>query len=195
MHLPFSSKIKMTRIYLIILFISLNILSAHAQQVSVGVNALDIANVGTLNAEAGISVSQHVFLSASARINPWTFYRGDALKQKQNRHQTYSVGMRWWPWHVYSGWWLASKAQFEEYNRGGFVSRETEEGNAYGMGLGFGYSIMLSDHINMDFGAGAWGGYKVYKVYRCPTCGKVKEEGDKWFLVPNEAILSLIYVF
>ena len=185
----------MKRFYLILSLIIVTALSARGQQVSVGVNALDLANVGTLNVEAGVSVSQHVSLTASARINPWTYYRGDAQKQRQNRHQTYAVGMRWWPWHVNSGWWAGAKAQFEEYNRGGFISRETEEGDAYGAGISAGYTLMLSDHINLDFGAGFWGGYKTYTVYRCPTCGRITDEGAKWFILPNEAILSLIYVF
>jgi len=185
----------MKHTYLIIILSLLSVLNARAQQVSVGVNALDIANMGTINAEAGVSVAQHVSLSASARINPWTFNKGDAQKQKQNRHQTYAVGMRWWPWHVYSGWWVAGKAQFEEYNRGGFISRETEEGIAYGLGAGFGYTLMLANHWNLEFGAGVWGGYKTYTVYRCPTCGRIKEEGSKWFILPNEAILSINYVF
>lgn len=72
---------------------------------------------------------------------------------------------------------------------------ETEEGDAFGAGVGVGYSVMLSDHVNMDVGAGLWGGYKRYTVYRCPSCGRIMDEGQKWFILPNEAILSLIYVF
>jgi len=185
----------MKQYFFLVIFLFAAPLMASAQQWSVGINTLDLANVGTLNAEVGVSVSQHVSLAASARINPWIYNKGDAQKQKENLHQTYAFGMRWWPWNVYSGWWIMAKAQYEEYNRGGFISRETEEGDAWGLGTGFGYSLMLSDHVNIDFGVGAWGGYKTYKVYRCPTCGRVKEEGEKWFLLPNEAIMSVIYVF
>ena len=103
--------------------------------------------------------------------------------------------MRWWPWNVYSGWWLGAKGQFREYNWGGFGSRETEEGYAYGAGLSFGYTWMLHEHINLELGAGAWGGYKTYTVYSCPLCGRKVDEGSRWFVMPNEAILSLVFVF
>ena len=29
----------------------------------------------------------------------------------------------------------------------------------------------------------------------CPSCGKVVDEGQKWFILPNEVILSLVYIF
>jgi len=54
---------------------------------------------------------------------------------------------------------------------------------------------MLSDHFNLEFGAGFWGGYKTYTVYSCPRCGRKIEEGKKWFICPNEAIVSIVYVF
>jgi hypothetical protein len=36
---------------------------------------------------------------------------------------------------------------------------------------------------------------KEYRVYSCPLCGRILESGSKTFFLPNEAILSLVYVF
>lgn len=185
---------KMKKLYLILVSLAAVPLLAQAQQWSVGINALDAANVGTLSAEGSVAASRHITVNASARINPWTFAEGTP-DQKQHRHQTYAAGIRWWPWNVYSGWWMGAKAQFQEYNRGGFRSRETEEGDAYGAGLSFGYTWMLHEHVNLEAGAGVWGGYRTYTVYACPTCGRKTDEGAKWFFLPNEAILSLVFVF
>lgn len=185
----------MKKLYLILISLIAAPLLGNAQQWSVGVNALDAANVGTISAEASVAASRHITVGASAKVNPWTFNKGDGATLKQHRHQTYAVGMRWWPWNVYSGWWMGGKAQFQEYNWGGFRSRETEEGNAYGAGLSFGYTWMLHEHINLEAGAGVWGGYKTYTVYSCPKCGRTVDEGSKWFVMPNEAILSLVFVF
>ena len=185
----------MKRLYLILisLFIAAS-LPGSAQQWSVGVNALDAADMGTAGAEASVSVSRHVTVNASARLNPWTFSEGED-GQRQRRHQTYAAGMRWWPWNVYSGWWMGAKAQWQEYNRGGFRSPETEEGDAWGAGLSAGYTWMLHEHVNLEAGLGAWGGYRTYTVYACPQCGRRVDEGSKWFMLPNEAILSLVFVF
>ena len=167
-----------------------------AQRWSVGTNAADWAALGTVNAEAGVAVARHVTLTASARVNPWTFREGDTERQFQTRHQTYSLGMRWWPWYVYSGWWMGAGAQYREYNRGGlFGKRETEEGDAFGASLGGGYTMMLHKHLNIEFGASLWGGYSVYTVYACPSCGRVTDSGRKWFILPSSIVTSLVWVF
>ena len=90
-----------------------------AQNWSVSTNLVDYVSLGTLNAEGGVGVGRRVTLQASARVNPWTFHKGDPDSQMQNRHQTYAAGIRYWPWHIYSGWWISGMAQYQEYNRGG----------------------------------------------------------------------------
>ena len=180
---------------LITLALSAMPLLCTAQQWSVGTNALGYANAGTLNMEASASVARHVTVNADVSVNPWTFHKGDPEKQKQNRSQTYSAGVRWWPWYVYSGWWMSGKLRYQEYNRGGWRSRRAEEGDAWGASLGAGYTLMLRDNLNIEVGAGFWGGYKVYTTYRCPNCGKIEGQGQKWFAAPSDLMLSLIYVF
>ena len=168
--------------------------TASAQQWAVAVNAAEMVSLGTISAEGSVSVGQHATINASAKINPWTFKNGSP-DQFQNRQQTYAIGARWWPWNVYSGWWMAGRAQYQEYNRGGISSSQTEEGDAYGLGLSGGYALMLGEHVNLDFGLGLWGGRSIYTVYACPTCGKVLDSGRKWFVLPNELILSFMWVF
>lgn len=185
----------MKKFFLLLISLAATPLLSSAQQWSVGTNALGYANMGTLNMEASASVARHLSVNATVEVNPWTFNAGDPQRQKQNRSQSYAVGMRWWPWYVYSGWWAAGKLRYSEYNRGGFLSRSTEEGDAYGAGISAGYSLMLTDNLNLEAGAGFWGGYRTYTVYPCPTCGKVSGGGSKWFLAPSEALLSLVFIF
>ena len=170
-------------------------LDAGAQKWSLSTNIVDWANLGTMNVEAGIAVSQHWSVMAGARYNPWTFNEGNEETQFQNRKQSYHVGVRAWPWHIYSGWWFAAHAQYQEYNRGGLVSRDTEEGDAVGLGLSLGYTLMLHKKLNVEFGIGGWGGYKWYTEYQCPKCGMIINNGEKWFVLPNELKISLMYIF
>lgn len=170
-------------------------LMTFAQNWSVSTNLVDYASLGTLNIEASAGIARRMTAVASVRVNPWTFHKGDYDRQMQNRHQTYAAGIRYWPWHIYSGWWISGMVQYQEYNRGGIISQRTEEGDAYGLSLGGGYSLMLHEHLNLDFGLGLWGGQKTYITYACPSCGKITGKGSKWFLAPNEIRVSIAYIF
>jgi hypothetical protein len=175
-----------------------------AQTWAVAVNAADAIELGTIGVEGSAAVGQHWSIHAGAKVNPWTFGKKDTSNglfsepnpdQKQDRKQSYALGVRWWPWNIYSGWWIAGKAQYQEYNRGGIFRQTSEEGDAFGAALSGGYSLMLKEHINLDFGLGLWGGWTKYTTYACPSCGKVEDQGDKWFILPNEVIISLVYIF
>ena len=168
---------------------------SYAQSVSVSTNLIDYACLGTLNIEASYSLSQHWSLTACARYNPFTFRKGEADRQFQYRQQSYAFGARFWPWHTFSGWWLASKLRYQEYNHGGIFSRDAEEGDRGGIGLSAGYTYMISRNLNVEFGLGAWSGMSWYRRYSCPVCGLTVEKGRKWFLLPDDVMISLAYVF
>ncbi len=171
---------------------------ACAQRVGAAVNVADVLYYGTLNAEAGIAVSRHTTLHAGFLYNPWQ-WGGDVPQTELHRRQRSArAGVRIWPWHVWSGWWLSGWGRWQEYNRNGlFFSRSdlTEEGDAYGAGFAGGYSLMLKPRLNVEFGLGVWGGKARYRSYDCPTCGMVVDEGNKWFVLPEEAVVSLMYIF
>ena len=180
------------RIILSLCLVLLPLLS-HAQQFSLSTNAADWANLGTVNVEASVAVARHWSINIAGRYNPWTFGKeGDRV---QNRVRGASAGVRWWPWNVYSGWWVGTRAQWEEYNRGGIRSPRTEEGDAYGAALSAGYSLMLHPNINIEFGAGFWGGWHRYRVYSCPTCGKIENEGSGAFILPSDLLVSIVLTF
>lgn len=179
------------------LLLALSVFSAlpsYAQKWEISTNALDMIDLGTLNIEGGYALSQHWSLHLSARCNPFSF----GSEQKgffQNKKQAYSAGARWWAWHTWSGMWISAKAQYMEYNSGGIVSDRTEEGDAVGGSLAAGYTYMLTPHLNIDFGLGVWAGRKYYTAYSCPRCGVTVDRGSKPFVMPNDLLISLSYVF
>ena len=165
-----------------------------AQRFSVGTNAVDWLSLGTLNLEASAAVSQRYSIHVGAELNPWTFAAGNPEKQLQMRQNSYWGGLRLWPWHVYSGWWMGADLRYTVYNGGGILKRETAEGDAYGIGLWGGYSIMLNELWNLDLGLGFWGGYKKYTRYACPLCGVVTDQGERAFILPDARIaIQLIF--
>ena len=185
----------MKRIIITALIIACGSLAARAQQWSVGTNAVDWLNFGTMNMEASAAVAQHLSINASVKYNPWTFNGSSPQTQMQNRELTARAGIRWWPWHIYSGWWISAALQYQEYNRGGIISQRTEEGDAYGLSPGAGYSLMLHEKLNLDFGFSFWTGQKTYITYACPSCGRITDKGSKWFIMPNEVRVAIQYIF
>ena len=78
---------------------------------------------------------------------------------------------------------------------GGILSPQTEEGDRIGAGLYSGYTYMVSRHFNMEFGLGFWAGLDKYRKYSCPKCGLTLQQGDRAFILPDDLIVSLVYVF
>ena len=194
----------MKKLLLVLTVCCISAATAMAQTWAVAVNAADAIELGTIGVEGSAAVGQHWSIHAGAKVNPWTFGKKDTFNglfsepnpdQKQDRKQAYSIGARWWPWNVYSGWWIAGKGQYQEFNQGGIFTKTATEGDAFGAAFSGGYSLMLKEHFNLDFGLGLWGGWMKYTTYTCPSCGKVEDEGQKWFILPNEVILSLVYIF
>ncbi len=164
-----------------------------AQNFSLSTNLIGYADMATVNLEGAFAAGRHWTLGLSWKYNPFTFNKkGEPLN---NRQQAYYAGVRYWPWHVFSGWWVGAKAGYQEYSRGGWKSPETVEGDRIGGGFSGGYTYMLHKHLNLDMGLGIWGGYDRYKVYTCPKCGLRTGSGERIFILPSELILALTYVF
>ena len=184
----------MKRFLLLILLSGVLLLPARAQRFTVGTNAVDWLCLATLNAEASAAVGTKLSVHVGAELNPWTFRAGNPDTQLQMRHNSLWGGLRYWPWHVYSGWWVGTDFRYSVYNGGGIIQKEAEEGDAYGMGLWGGYSVMINSLWNLDLGLGAWGGWKKYTRYACPMCGLTTEQGEKFFWLPD-ARIAIQFVF
>lgn len=166
---------------------------ASSQELALTTNFVDYANMGTLNIEASYGVAKNWSVNAGAKYNPFSYRKNG--EEARSRQRTVSAGVRYWPWHIYSGWWLSGSARYQEYNHGGFSSLLTSEGDRFGLSVGGGYTYMLSPKLNLEFGVAFWTGYDVYTSYACPTCGKKLEEGGRFFFFPSDLLLGLSYIF
>ncbi|MDO4213892.1 MAG: DUF3575 domain-containing protein [Bacteroidales bacterium] len=167
--------------------------AASAQSFSISTNAVDLAGLGTLNCEAAYGVARHWTVNASVKYNPFSYGQGEQIVRYRQR--ALSAGARYWPWHVFSGWWLSGNVRYQEYNHGGLLDEKSVEGDRFGTGVAGGYTYMLSPHLNLDFGLGVWAGYDIYKRYSCPTCGRIEGSGGKFFVLPSEIIVALTFIF
>lgn len=161
---------------------------------SVSLNVADGFTFGTMGISGQYTLTRNVTLEAKARYNPWTWNAGEP-KQLQYRHQTYTVGARWWPWYTFSGWWVSGALQYQQYNRAGIGVSYSREGDAYGAALNAGYAVQIFPWMNVDFGLGFYTGYHKYVKYACPTCGKRLEAGEGFFILPDFITINLMFIF
>lgn len=190
-----NDEISMKKISLLILLVLGLSHAARAQHISLSTNFVDWANFGTANIEAGISVSQHFSFTAGGHYNPWEFKTAKGAMM-YNKQMTGYAGVRYWPWYVFSGWWIEAKAQYSSFGRTGIWRPALEKGESVGGGLSFGYTIMLNKNLNLEFGAGIWGGRHLkYTIYECPVCMRVRETGPRNFIYPDDVSISIMYLF
>ena len=173
--------------------------NAKAQRFSLSTNLLDYACLGTFNAECSYSVSRRWTLTLGAQYNPFTYRKG-RTDQFQLRQQSYSFGARLWPWHTWSGWWMAGKIQYQEYNYGGILSRQTDEDQrrfhqVHAEKLRQYPDKGASPHFNVEFGLGGWTGLDKFCRYSCQQCGLLEMSGKKWFVLPDDIMIAFVYVF
>jgi len=164
-----------------------------AQNFALSTNVLDYVNLGTLNMEASYGIARQWTVSAGLKYNPFSYGKGSG--EFADRQRSLDAGARFWPWHIYSGWWMGGKIKWQEYNKGGFNNTQATEGDRLGGSLSAGYTFMLNPHLNLDVGMGLWGGYDKYIAYECMHCGKVVDSGEKFFVLPNDILLTISYIF
>lgn len=182
----------MKRFLLTIAILVVSATASHAQQWSVSTNILDWANFGTINLEGSVAVARHFVLDVGGKYNPWNF-RGEDNRVMNKQRMAY-VGGKWYPWFSYDGWYVGAMAGIMEYASGGLIQKQTEEGLAYGGGIGGGYTLIIGKNFNLNFGAYVWGGKKDYTLYECPVCGRRLESGQKFFVMPTNITFGVTWV-
>ncbi|HIZ85864.1 MAG TPA: DUF3575 domain-containing protein [Candidatus Coprenecus stercoravium] len=167
-----------------------------AQKWSVATNLLDYANFITVNAEAGVSLHKHWSLAIEGRYNPFQFRKaGNTSDFLHNKTLSIAAGARYWPFFVYSGFYYGARMQWQRFNTGGIVSERTFEGDAIGLGVNFGYTLVVTKHLNIEFGIGLWAGGTDFRSYSSPVCGKRLSSERKAFIAPDDIQINIQYTF
>lgn len=169
--------------------------TSHGQKVSLSTNLVEWGNFGTANLDAGMSVSQHLSVFVGGRYNPWKFEANSGMPIYNNQTTVYG-GLRYWPWYVYSGWWIGAKIRYTDFAETGVLRPKLFEGRSIGAGLSFGYTWMLNEHFNIELGAGAWGGRHLeFAQYRTVRSMELQDSGPRNFVWIDDLALSIMYVF
>ena len=167
---------KITIVFLLLICAS-NV--AKAQRWAISTNVLTWANLGTINAEGSVSVSRHFSFNAGFTVNSWELSTPTYVDIMNKQYGGY-IGAKYWPWHVYSEWWIGAKMQYKNFEQVGLLTSEPVKGDALGAGLAAGYSLMIGRHVNLDFGLGFWG-------------GRIVKQRNFFFI--DNVMVSFVYIF
>ena len=145
-----------------------------------------------------VRVSDHVTLGFAAGLKPWPrwgFWNWD--NSGRNSHwRNFAVvpQARWWPEHVWDGWFVGTDFIYTHYNVGavrfpfGMYPQVCDfrlQGSFWGGGIFFGHSWWIADNWRIEAEAGLAAGLAAYDRYDCPHCGTRLGREHKAALVPK----------
>ena len=161
----------------------------------------DVALSPNLGIEVGLGRKWSVDISGN--FNDWS------IKGHQWKHWVVQPEARYWLCERFGGHFLAAHAVAGEYNFGHIgnnvkflgsdfsqLSHKRYQGWGAGLGVGYGYTWMLSRHWSMEAEIAVGWIYTRYDSYPCANCGRRLEKNRVHnYVGPTKAALNLIYVF
>lgn len=177
--------------------------SLQAQEVAVKTNLLYDATA-TINAGVEVAIAPRWTLDISGNFNGW-----NQAHQRRWKHWLAQPEARYWFCDPFAGHFIGMHLHGGQYNMGGLdnnisflgtdfsgLSDYRYQGWFIGAGIGYGYSVILGRHWNMEFEIGIGYAYTRYDQFNCVGCGrKIKENQNHHYFGPTKAAINLIYVF
>lgn len=183
----------------IMLFLMLVALTVKAQNFGIRTNLVPYADL-TPNIGVEFALDRLNTLGANGGIRPWK--RED---DKVNKYWYGNVEYRHYFCHAFNGWYVGAQANGAQFNIGGkklpfgalsFLENKRYEGWLVGGGILAGYSVILSQHWNLDINVGAGYEYIKYKAFETPLkCAEQIEDNDYHYIGPNDLSISFQYIF
>lgn len=165
-----------------------------AQRVALKTNLLSDATASpSLGVEARLH--PHISVDLSGSYNGWTLGGDKSLK-----HGLVQPEARYWIHECFNGHYVGLHAHYMNYDFGGIKlpfgmdKRHAYDGNAYGVGISYGYQLYLSPQWNIEFTVGGGYTYFEYDKYNFPRTGdKIgKFKNQYWGL--TKAGISIVYI-
>lgn len=158
----------------------------YSQTKSVGVN-IALLSAGILNTELSVGVKSRISIHMPLTWSGFVVSNEFSLK-----NYSVSPGVRFWSWHIYSGFFAGTNLGFANYNA--VINKRRYCGNTFFTSLSAGYSKMVSQKLNIEgeFGLGAFGVWQ--DVFESGKCGEFLRYSEKIAILPSKISISLIYI-
>lgn len=193
---------KSKNIATVILFILMAFPALRGQEVAVKTNLIyDALLSPTLGVEVGLAPKWTAEIDGT--INNW------AINDRRWKQWMVQPEIRYWFCQSFSGHFLAAHLIGGQYNFGNLknnikflgtdFSQLTDhryQGWMAGVGIGYGYSWILSRHWNLEAEIGIGWIYTRSDVYNCFDCGKkIRTDVPHNYVGPTKAAISILYIF
>lgn len=147
----------------------------------------------TLNVGVEYRLSEYLSLDISFNYNPWTFSNNRKFK-----HILIQPELRYWINEPFNTHFIGTHLLYSHYNAGnlpfGSLKDYRYQGDAYGLGISYGYQWILSPRWNLEATLGIGYVHFDYTRYECEKCGRELGTGNKNYFGPTKAGISLIYI-
>lgn len=182
---------------LILFILGLFAAESKAQKVAVKSNLLYDATT-TMNLGVEIGLSPKWTLDIPLNYNPWKPDNGRRL-----RHWGIQPEARYWFCETFRSTFVGIHAHYADFNVGGLpdwplISKSMQnnryQGHLYGGGISIGHSWILKKRWSLEASIGVGYAHIVYDKYPCAECGSKLKSGNKNYLGPTKASISLIYI-
>lgn len=158
-------------------------------------NLLGYADLLTLNLEFQYAVGRHWSLDMAGKSNGLVLKK-NTEGQIMDRKSVASIGAKYWPWYVFSGWWFSGFMRTENFSQSNLTkTMGFRSGDSYGAGVSAGYALILTKWFNLDFSLGAWGGYRTTATYEFPDLQNGTGKTSKAFIDIADICVSAMFVF
>ena len=125
------------------------------------------------------------------------------LLDKRWKHWFVQPELRYWMCQPYGGHFFGTGLMYGVYNvakarlpfglfKG--VRSERYEGDFTGVGISYGYHFILSPRWGLETSIGVGFLHTRYERYRCAHCGEKTGSGNRNFIAPTKASISLVYM-
>lgn len=191
-------KYKFAKISFILLFATGLLFSAHAQKAAIKTNIPYLITT-TPNLGLEFAVGDKVSIELSGGVNPFEFG-----ENKQLKHWVVWPELRYWTCETFNGHFFGLHGVGGQYSIGGVdipvwkldrLKDRRYKGNAFGVGVSYGYQWILSDHWGFEFTIGGGFARFDYEVYGLGDKGTKMGENKKNYFGPTKGGLSIVYVF
>lgn len=145
-----------------------------------------------------VRLSGRFTLEAGFHYNPFP-----AGQDKRWKHWFIQPELRYWMCQPYGGHFFGINLLYGVYNVGNMklplglfkgVRSSRYEGEFTGAGLSYGYHFILSPRWGLETSIGVGFLHTGYERYRCFHCGEKTGSGNRNFIAPTKAAISLVYV-
>ncbi|MDR2496065.1 MAG: DUF3575 domain-containing protein [Tannerellaceae bacterium] len=168
------------------------------QQLAVKTNALYLATA-TPNLGAEFAVAPKTTLNLEGSWNPWN-PKADDIDAHRLKHYRIEGEYRRWMWENFNGHFLGLHGFYAAYDFSGrtvpflFNNEHRYKGNGYGLGLSYGFHLMLSPAWGIEATIGAGLARLSFDKSPCLQCTPLPEHVSETYVGPTKIGISLIYI-